>query len=394
MIRKFDTRSIQRQASFVPTTGLLVSSRHDLEKQLPLPGTVPRIVEEPPQFKLPMEMYLAVTAYTYSRLERRFLVPSANASDILTVPSTPRCAIEFDSAFINGLEAVVSGKFSISGAYFEKAFRLLDEMVTGNHVGTITRILVVLMDIPPDKPHMREIGRMLLKQLHALVLTKLGPSHPHVSWTRGLLELYDVPNIAYRVLEVYSDAYQDGLGKYSNSSLSLRQVVIRYSATLTSGRPSTSSIISKFEALLADSRQIISTYPYPFVSVQSGYGGFLLESGKFAEAEAVLESAPFQLVQHRQIRACYNELVDSTCALAKSRAAQCKDELAEQTFKHVIRDTLEVLGPHNDDTLRAHQDYANFLEQKGRKDEVQTLMNFIEGKLERYMLRSENVEQW
>lgn len=371
-----------RKGQIVP---LITAQRTNVQRMLP----------DPVEYKVPQEMYSAVQAFVSNRLQPRlhYIYAEQGARGLQVQRrnlQSPDSFLEFDVAFLNGIQAISTGKAATCGAFFEKGFRLMKEVVISDHFSVIIKILKVIFEA--NMHGTPEIGRMTVQHFSATALALLGPQHPHVKWSRNLLILYDSPGIFQRMIEANSTVMQDVLGLQDNYTLTMKDTCLKYSYTAPGVNPAPRETIAKFEVLLEDCHKSMFVSDYPFMSVQNSFSHFLTKSGFFARAEDILAKTPKLLEDNREKPVRRNTLLDSVCLLAEARAAQGKDELAERTFSFAISNAIEIFGAEHDETLGAYQRYADFLATRGREDEVRSLIALINSKLEPYMLRPESID--
>ena len=386
-------RRVQRRG---PTSGRRGQTQvaHRLSDVVTKNITVQRNLPDPVDFIIPQEMYSAIQAFVSSRLQPRLRYIFAEQGtkgmrvQRLDLP-TPQTFLTFDAAFLNGIQAVSAGKSATCGAFFEKGFRLMHEVLLSDHFSMIIKIMKIVFE---SQLHgLPDVGKMVTQQFMATAQTILGPDHPHVKWSRGLRLLYDSPGIFQRVMEAISAVMQDVLGVEDNYSLTMRDAVLKYSYTSPEMNPSPQDTIAKFETLLEDCHKSMFKSNYPFMSVQNSFSHFLMSHGYSERAETILSGTPVQLIENREMPIRRNTLLDSVCLLAESMAHQGKDALAERTFSFAISNSIEIFGTEDDETLGAYQRYADFLASRGRESEVRSLTAMIDSKLESYMLRPESI---
>ena len=386
--------SAHAQKSTLPRKGQSLRKGQIVPRVTAQRTNVQRNLPDPVEYKVPQEMYSAVQAFVSSRLQPRlhYIFAEQGARGLQVQRrnlQSPDSFLEFDAAFLNGIQAISTGKAATCGAFFEKGFRLMKEVVLSDHFSVIIKILKVIFEA--NMHGSPEIGRMAVQHFFATALALLGPQHPHVRWSRNLLILYDTSGVFQRMMEANSTVMQDVLGTSDNYSLTVRDTALKYSYT-SEVSPAPSETIAKFEVLLDDCHKSIFVSDYPFMSVQNSFSHFLKAHGFLARVEEILAKTPELLENNREKPVRRNTLLDSVCLLAEARAAQGKDELAERTFSFAISNAIEIFGAEHDETLGAYQRYADFLATRGREDEVRSLIALMDSKLEPYMLRPESIK--
>ena len=341
----------------------------------------------PTTFRIPEEMFSSMRSFVISRLEPRF----SNVSIIQTVfgpkirrqrLSTPHCIINFDVAMSSGFQAMAEGKVATYGAFFEKAFRCVQDIILSNHYCTILAVMTFLCEA--ERRHMQDLGKMLLRYVCGISFRLLGRDHPHSVWSRDLLAIFEQPRVLAMIVESLCDAIRDTLGADDDYNLIMRlsalDVLQHYHTEETA--------IQKYEEVLQDCMVSPFDNEFPFQATQTSFAEYLKQHGHYSRAESVLALIP-ATIDKSGSPIVNRRLLQSLIALAQSQGAQGKDEQAEQTWTSARTKSTELFGPDDSDTIAILQNYAAFLKSRGRDGEAAALEDDIDRRMEPFMLRAE-----